>query len=74
MGAGTKSSESGPYVVISEALANFFGISEREMLQSEVLRRVWEYIEVNHLEVSFVRSAEYVEVCDIYPGTMLFIY
>ena len=74
MGAGTKSSESGPYVVISEALANFFGISEREMLQSEVLRRVWEYIEVNHLEVSFVRSAEYVEVCDIYLGTMLFIY
>lgn len=51
-GAGTKSSESGPYVVISEALANFFGTSGREMLQSEVLRRVWEYINVNHLEVS----------------------
>ncbi|KAL6311056.1 hypothetical protein AAG906_011741 [Vitis piasezkii] len=49
-GAGTKSSESGPYVVISEALANFFGTSGREMLQSEVLRRVWEYIKVNHLE------------------------
>lgn len=49
---GTKSSESGgPVVVISEALANFFGIAGREMLHSEVLRRVWEYVTVNHLEV-----------------------
>ncbi|KAI4307934.1 hypothetical protein L6164_031058 [Bauhinia variegata] len=39
-----------PSVVISEALANFFGISGREMLQSEVLGRIWEYIKVNRLE------------------------
>lgn len=48
--SGTKSSESGPYVIISDSLANFFGINGREMLQSEVIRRVWEYIKVNHLE------------------------
>lgn len=46
-----KSSESGPSVIISEALANFFGVGEREMLQSEVLRRIWEYINLNNLEV-----------------------
>ncbi|KAG7957764.1 hypothetical protein I3843_11G191500 [Carya illinoinensis] len=45
-----KSSESGPSVIISEALANFFGVGEREMLQSEVLRRIWEYINLNNLE------------------------
>lgn len=39
-----------PAVIISEALANFFGTGEREMLQSEALGRVWEYIKVNHLE------------------------
>ncbi|KAL5548517.1 hypothetical protein UlMin_003748 [Ulmus minor] len=48
--AGAKSTEASPYVVISEALANFFGISEREMLQAEVLKRIWEYIKVNSLE------------------------
>ncbi|KAK9268509.1 hypothetical protein L1049_000262 [Liquidambar formosana] len=48
--SGTKSTESGPSVLISEALANFFGTDGREMLQSEVIRRVWEYIKVNHLE------------------------
>ncbi|CAL5390353.1 unnamed protein product [Camellia sinensis] len=46
----TKSAESEPAVIISEALANFFGISGREMIQSEVLRHVWEYIKVNQLE------------------------
>lgn len=39
-----------PSVIISEALASFFGVDGREMLQSEVLRRIWEYIKVNHLE------------------------
>nr|XP_011462043.1 PREDICTED: upstream activation factor subunit UAF30-like [Fragaria vesca subsp. vesca] len=48
--SGTKSSQSGPSVVISEALANFFGVGGREMLQSEVLQRIWEYIKVNRLE------------------------
>lgn len=47
---GTKSAEPTPSVIISDALANFFGITGREMLQSEVLRRIWEYIKVNQLE------------------------
>ncbi|KAJ1380400.1 SWIB/MDM2 domain [Sesbania bispinosa] len=46
----TKSAEPAPSVIISDALANFFGITGREMLQSEVLRRIWEYIKVNQLE------------------------
>ncbi|KAG1327298.1 formin-G [Cocos nucifera] len=37
-------------VVVSDALANFFGTGEREMLQSEALRRVWDYIKNNQLE------------------------
>lgn len=41
-----------PSVMISDALANFFGSEEREMLQSEALRRVLEYIKVNHQEDS----------------------
>lgn len=49
--SGSKSEEAAPVVIISEALANFLGISEREMSQAEVLRQVWEYIKVNQLEV-----------------------
>uniref|UniRef100_A0A7N2M8N6 DM2 domain-containing protein n=1 Tax=Quercus lobata TaxID=97700 RepID=A0A7N2M8N6_QUELO len=45
-----RSSDPGPSVIISEALANFFGVGEREMLQSEVLRRIWEYIKLCNLE------------------------
>lgn len=37
-------------VVISEALSKFLGTGEKEMIRSEALRRVWEYIKVNHLE------------------------
>ncbi|OIV92004.1 hypothetical protein TanjilG_07743 [Lupinus angustifolius] len=48
--SGTISGQPAPSVIISDALANFFGIAEREMLQSEVLRRIWEYIKVNQLE------------------------
>ncbi|XP_052203235.1 uncharacterized protein LOC127808698 [Diospyros lotus] len=49
--SATGSVESGPpLVVISEALANFFATGEKEMLQSEALRCVWEYIKVNRLE------------------------
>lgn len=49
--AAIGSSESAPpSVIISEVLSNFLGTEEREMLQSEVLGRVWEYIKVNHLE------------------------
>ncbi|CAK9165471.1 unnamed protein product [Ilex paraguariensis] len=49
--SGSRSTESVPIVIMSEALANFFGTSERELSQPEVLRRVWEYIKVNQLEV-----------------------
>ncbi|XP_050368414.1 uncharacterized protein LOC126786600 [Argentina anserina] len=48
--SGTKSSLSGPPLIISEALAKFFGVGMREMLQTEVLQRIWEYIKVNRLE------------------------
>ncbi|CAJ1964009.1 unnamed protein product [Sphenostylis stenocarpa] len=48
--SGKRSAEPTPSVIISDALANFFGITGREMLQSEVLRRIWEYIKVNQLE------------------------
>ncbi|XP_059666484.1 formin-like protein 18 [Cornus florida] len=48
--SGTETTESVPVVIISEALATFFGTDGREMLQSEVLRHVWEYIKVNQLE------------------------
>ncbi|KAH6764410.1 SWIB complex BAF60b domain-containing protein [Perilla frutescens var. hirtella] len=39
-----------PIVIISEALASFFGTEEREMSQAEVLRQIWEYIKVHQLE------------------------
>lgn len=39
-------------VVISDALAEFFGMGEREILQSEALKRVWDYIKAKHLEDS----------------------
>ncbi|XP_075483086.1 uncharacterized protein LOC142523244 [Primulina tabacum] len=35
---------------ISDALAKFFGTEDCQMLQSEALGRVWEYIKVNQLE------------------------
>lgn len=54
MEVGTRSAEPAPTpsVIISDSLANFFGVTGREMLQTEVLRRIWEYIKVNQLEVS----------------------
>ncbi|KAI8024126.1 Upstream activation factor subunit spp27 [Camellia lanceoleosa] len=54
----TKNAESEPAVIIFEALANFFGTSGREMIQSEVLRHVWEYIKVNQLEMRTVKPEE----------------
>ena len=42
---------SSPSIVISEALAKFFGTSEKEMLQSEVYKRIEEYIKTEGLEV-----------------------
>lgn len=50
--AATESRDpSPPPMLISEALAQFFGTGEREMLQSEALSRVWDYIKANGLEV-----------------------
>lgn len=49
--SGSRSDEPVPIVVLSESLANFFGTGEREMSQAEVIRRVWEYVKVNQLEV-----------------------
>ncbi|KAJ6848038.1 uncharacterized protein M6B38_116070 [Iris pallida] len=37
-------------VLVSVALADFFGTGEREMLESEALRRVWDYIKANTLQ------------------------
>ncbi|OAY66815.1 Upstream activation factor subunit spp27 [Ananas comosus] len=37
-------------VIISDALAKFFGTRERQMLQSEASRRIWDYIKRNQLE------------------------
>ncbi|XP_026662132.2 formin-like protein 18 isoform X2 [Phoenix dactylifera] len=45
-------------VVISDALANFFGTGEREMLQSEALRRIWDYIKNNRLEMEITVTSE----------------
>ncbi|KAK4750612.1 hypothetical protein SAY87_004094 [Trapa incisa] len=39
-----------PCVKISQALASFFGVSEREMAQSDITKRIWEYISVNQLQ------------------------
>ncbi|PRQ28289.1 putative transcription regulator SWI/SNF-BAF60b family [Rosa chinensis] len=37
-------------VTISEALAKFLGLEGREMLKSEAIRLVWEYVKANNLE------------------------
>ncbi|CAI9787798.1 unnamed protein product [Fraxinus pennsylvanica] len=48
--SGNQNDDPVPIVIISEALANFFGSDEREMSQAEVLRQIWEYIKVHQLE------------------------
>ncbi|KAJ8551757.1 hypothetical protein K7X08_021772 [Anisodus acutangulus] len=37
-------------VTISDALANFFGSEEKQILQTDALKRIWEYIKLNQLE------------------------
>jgi len=65
----TESTEPGSSpVIISEALAKFLGTAGREMLQSEALRRVWEYIKVNHLEDPLNSM---VILCDAQLGELL---
>ncbi|XP_057529460.1 uncharacterized protein LOC130808041 [Amaranthus tricolor] len=51
---------SSPSIVISEALAKFFGTSEKEMLQSEVYKRIEEYIKTEGLE----DSSNSMVICD----------
>lgn len=38
-------------IIISEALAKFLGLEGREMLKSEAITLVWEYVKANNLEV-----------------------
>ncbi|XP_077221787.1 SWIB complex BAF60b domain-containing protein [Tasmannia lanceolata] len=49
------------HVIISDALAKFFGTGEREMLPSEAVKRVWDYVKVNQLED---RMNSMVIICD----------
>jgi len=63
--SGKRTAEPTPSVIISDALANFFGITEREMLQSEVLRRIWEYIKVNQLEVNSGEIKYILTLCTV---------
>ncbi|XP_078433024.1 uncharacterized protein LOC144704461 [Wolffia australiana] len=37
-------------VMISDELARFFDSAEREMLQSDALKRIWDYVDTNHLK------------------------
>ncbi|KAJ8500219.1 hypothetical protein OPV22_010771 [Ensete ventricosum] len=46
----TKSDSDEYPMVISDSLAKFFGSEEREILKSEALSRVWDYIKANQLE------------------------
>ncbi|KAK4398582.1 hypothetical protein Sango_1333700 [Sesamum angolense] len=61
-GSDSKSDDPVPIVLISEALASFFGTEDREMSQAEVLRQMWEYIKVNQLEDPFNPAAI---ICDV---------
>ncbi|XP_060185766.1 uncharacterized protein LOC132615221 [Lycium barbarum] len=38
-------------VTISDALAKFYGSEEKEILQTEATKRIWEYIKLNQLEI-----------------------
>jgi len=38
-------------LTVSDALATFFGTGEREMVHSEAVKRVWDHIKSNNLEV-----------------------
>ncbi|XP_020265920.1 uncharacterized protein LOC109841382 [Asparagus officinalis] len=51
-------------VFISDALAEFFGTGEREMLEPEALRRILEYITANNLEVGMDPENKMSVSCD----------
>ena len=38
-------------LMVSDALATFFGTGERETVHSEAVKRVWDHIKSNNLEV-----------------------
>ena len=41
-------------VIISDELVKFFGTEEKEMLQSEAIKRILDYIKIYKLKVCFV--------------------
>ncbi|KAJ6841217.1 uncharacterized protein M6B38_308215 [Iris pallida] len=51
-------------VLVSMALANFFGAGKREMLEYEILRRVWDYIKANTLQM-YVNMQRLGVVCTV---------
>ncbi|OAY69114.1 Upstream activation factor subunit spp27, partial [Ananas comosus] len=50
--AGTMPDADQCLVVISDKLANVIGTEDREMIQDDVLKHIWNYIKANQLEVS----------------------
>ncbi|CAI9755283.1 unnamed protein product [Fraxinus pennsylvanica] len=55
--SGSQNDDPIPIVIISEALANFFGSDEREMSQAEVLRQLWKYIKFHQFEARLEEGA-----------------
>lgn len=55
-------------VALSEPLARFFGTGETEMKDEVIIRRVWEYIKLNNLEVGF----EFALYLFLYVSHLLF--
>lgn len=47
-------------VALSEPLAKFFGTGEMEMPDEEIIRRVWEHIKLNNLEVGLLSKVLWV--------------
>lgn len=41
-------------VTISDALAKFFESEEKEILQTDAVKRIWDYIKLNQLEVDTI--------------------
>lgn len=53
-------------VMVSDELAKFFGSGEREMLQSEALKRVWDYIDTYQLKVTTTSQLHYLSVTIVF--------
>lgn len=52
--------------MVSDELAKFFGSGEREMLQSEALKRVWDYIDTYQLKVTTTSQLHYLSVTIVF--------